>query len=70
MTASGPIGGKPQPQTERERLIARAKATAHSRHDLCNDLDLQAAGSDVSGDNLAYCGRCGQLLLRWGGTDE
>ena len=68
MTASGPIGT--EPMSKRESVIARAKAAAHSRHDRCDDLDLQAGESDVSGDNLVYCGRCGQLLLRWGGGSE
>ena len=70
MTTFGPIGSNAEPMSERETVIARAQATAHSRHDRCDDLGLQAGESDVSGDNLVYCGRCRQLLLRWGGDDE
>ncbi|GAB7010425.1 hypothetical protein [Halorubrum trueperi] len=57
------------PDTHRERVIQRARLEAASRHDRCDALDLQAGTSDVSGDELVYCGRCGQLLLRWGGDD-
>jgi hypothetical protein len=56
-------------QSTREKISRAAAFAAQLRHDRCDTLDRQAGTSDVSGDEIIYCGTCGQVLLRWGGDD-